>query len=125
MPLPRMLVTGVSGLLGATFALTARESFVVTGLYCMHPIRVPGCRTQSADLTSEHETGECLDAIRPSIIVHFAAATDVDYCEASPLMAMQQNIETTRLLARWARANNCRFILMSTDSVFDGRSGHY
>jgi dTDP-4-dehydrorhamnose reductase len=125
MHIPRMLVTGVSGLLGATFALIARECFAVTGLYRRHPVRVPGCRIQSVDLASEYETSECLDALRPSIIVHFAAATDVDVCEADPLMATKQNVETTRRLARWACANDCRFLLMSTDSVFDGQRGHY
>jgi len=121
----RMVVTGVSGLLGTTFALAARESFDVVGLYRRHPALMPGCRTLGVDLASEQETRDCLDAVRPSILVHLAAATDVDGCEADPSMATEQNVETTRRLAKWACANDCRLLLMSTDSVFDGQRGYY
>jgi dTDP-4-dehydrorhamnose reductase len=40
-------------------------------------------------------------------------------------MATEQNVETTRRLAKWACANDCRLLLMSTDSVFDGQRGYY
>ena len=66
-----------------------------------------------------------LDKVRPQMVVHFAAATNVDYCEANPSYAQELNVDTTHTLASWAAANQAKLIYMSTDSVFDGKTGGY
>jgi dTDP-4-dehydrorhamnose reductase len=121
----RMVVTGVSGLLGATFALSAERRFAVTGFYGKHALRLPGSPCFSVDLRSAHETRVLLGMLQPQVLVHFAALTNVDRCEEYPEKAAQMNVEATRTLAEWAMANNCRLLLMSTDSVFDGKNGGY
>jgi dTDP-4-dehydrorhamnose reductase len=118
-----MVVTGVSGLLGATFALTAADHFAVTGLYGQHPFQLPQRCCFAVDLRSAAETRVHLDERQPQVLVHFAAATNVDRCEEHPEEAVELNVDATRRLAEWANANQCRFLLMSTDSVFDGRNG--
>lgn len=123
--LPRMVVTGVSGLLGATFALAASRHFEIVGFYGRHPIRIPAGGSESIDLLTDRAVQKRLDEIGPDILVHFAAVTDVDRCEDHPEEAVALNIGATRSLARWAAANGCRLVFMSTDSVFDGRRGRY
>lgn len=68
---------------------------------------------------------DLLDDVRPQMVVHFAAATNVDYCEANPSYARELNVDTTHNLASWAAANQAKMIYMSTDSVFDGKLGGY
>lgn len=121
----RLLVTGVSGLLGSNLALHAVRDHTVVGLYHSHPVTLSGCETLGCDLTDRVLTTRCLDDIRPDVIVHCAAITDVERCEADPESAQQINVEATRVLADWAGRHGVKMVYVSTDAVFDGERGHY
>jgi dTDP-4-dehydrorhamnose reductase len=120
-----MLVTGASGLLGANFAVAASRDFQVTACYGRHAFIWEGIDGFSVDLRKPEETAALLVWTRPAIIAHFAALTNVDQCEEEPEVAEEVNVGITERLAKWAAANNTRFLLMSTDSVFDGIRGGY
>jgi dTDP-4-dehydrorhamnose reductase len=122
---PRMLVTGASGLLGANFCLVARREYQITACSMRHALALDGVATAQLDLRDLHRVELALDRSRPEIIVHFAAATDVNRCEAHPKEAEEHNVVATRHLAEWAGRRSARFLLMSTDSVFDGERGAY
>jgi dTDP-4-dehydrorhamnose reductase len=59
-------------------------------------------------------------ASKPSVLINCAAYTAVDKAEQEPLLARQVNAEAVGLLAAVCAANQCRFIHVSTDYVFDG-----
>jgi dTDP-4-dehydrorhamnose reductase len=120
----RMLITGVTGLLGATLAGEAAASFDVIGLArsSEFPARCVGHR---CDLLDEEKTLVLLEETRPEVIVHCAALTDVDRCEAEPQAAWTLHVEATLTLAKWAYQREAEFVFISTDSVFDGRAGNY
>jgi dTDP-4-dehydrorhamnose reductase len=120
-----MLVTGASGLLGANFVVAASQRFQISAAYGRHRVtwtKVDSCR---ADLRRKDETAALLERTRPAIIAHFAAITNVDYCEEHPDEAKAVNVGITERLATWAATNSARVLLMSTDSIFDGRCGGY
>ena len=121
----RLLITGISGLLGANMAVSAADRWQVSGFYWEHPFRLAVAESRRIDLRSDAELTGHLDSIRPQIIAHFAASTNVDWCETHPHEARRLNVDTTRLLASWAAVNGCKFLFMSTDSVFDGFHGPY
>jgi dTDP-4-dehydrorhamnose reductase len=106
-------------------AVSAADRWQVSGLYWQHPFRLPVAESRRIDLRSDTELTGHLDCVRPQIIAHLAAYTDVDWCETHPQEAQGLNVETTRLLASWAAVNGCKFLFMSTDSVFDGYHGPY
>jgi dTDP-4-dehydrorhamnose reductase len=54
------------------------------------------------------------------VLINCAAYTAVDKAEQEPLLARQVNAEAVGLLAAVCAANQCRFIHVSTDYVFDG-----
>ncbi len=120
-----MVVTGVSGLLGANFACSARSNWRVAGFYRHHPVKIPNVNTLSCDLLQASEITSHLKVLRPSVIVHLAAATDVEWCETNPSQTDRINRETTKVLAQWAAEHECKFVFMSTDAVFDGAEGGY
>ena len=68
---------------------------------------------------------DALDAIKPDLIVHCAAATDVEWCEMFPKLTTAVNVEASVFLARKASGMGSQFVFTSTDSVFDGQSGRY
>jgi dTDP-4-dehydrorhamnose reductase len=120
------VVTGASGLLGAnlTLELAARGHHVVA-LYGRHRIAVAGTASAACDLTDSGATARLLSAWVPSLIVHCAAATNVDWCESHPQEAMRINAQAAGELAAHARSAGAGFVYISTDAVFDGVSGGY
>lgn len=60
-------------------------------------------------------------AYQPSFCINCAAYTAVDRAESEPELAYQVNAEAVGVLAAICHAQNCRFIHISTDYVFDGQ----
>lgn len=121
----RILVTGVSGMLGHPLARLAVERHEVWGSYASFPVSLPGVRTFAMDLADRGRMAELVGRIRPDAIVHAAALTDVDACEADPGRAKLINAVATENLAALARKLDSRFVYISTDYVFDGERGDY
>ena len=46
----KLLITGVSGLLGSNLAYYFRDKYEVIGLYSSHPVVIRGVRTERCDL---------------------------------------------------------------------------
>ena len=58
--------------------------------------------------------------VRPDLIVHLAAATDVDECERNPDLAYATNAIGTRNVALACQQVGAELVYISTVSVFDG-----
>jgi dTDP-4-dehydrorhamnose reductase len=121
-----LVVTGASGLLGASVLRSAVElGWETVGLCHQHVIRDPAMQIARVDLTDASATRALLFDLRPDAIVHCAAATNVDWCEDNPKQAETINVYASAVLAEIAATLNARFIYVSTDSVFDGKRGGY
>jgi dTDP-4-dehydrorhamnose reductase len=121
-----LLVTGASGLLGANLLLIAsRLGHETAGITYRHVLRIPGVAVFSADLTDEAATRGLISELNPTIIIHCAAATNVDWCEENPQEAEKINVDASRWLAEMAAQLKAQFVYVSTDSVFDGERGNY
>ena len=59
---------------------------------------------------------------KPSFFINCAAYTAVDRAEQEKDLAMQVNGESVGVLAAICKENDCRFIHISTDYVFDGNA---
>ena len=120
----RILVTGAAGQLGRDMVahLSARPGLEVV------PADRPGTELPSVDgsggllfdLTDRAATHEAVELIAPRWIVHGAAWTEVDACEANPARAFTVNGYGTRNLAEAARGCGAHVCYISTDYVFDG-----
>jgi dTDP-4-dehydrorhamnose reductase len=117
---PRLLITGVSGLLGLNAALQWRETFEVTGCYLSHPVVLPGINTVHLDLEDEAMLLELVRSFRPNFIFHTAGLTNVDRCELDPLLAYRLNVQVTDNVAKAARETGARLLHISTDHLFSG-----
>ena len=121
----RVLITGSSGLLGANTAVTMSARHEVVGLYNHNPIHSPVFSTARCDLTDSGAIDAIMRSAEPELVIHCAALTDVDQCERQPALAERLNTDVAREVARAAGAVGARVIQVSTDMVFDGRSGGY
>jgi dTDP-4-dehydrorhamnose reductase len=121
-----ILVTGASGLLGASVVSQAHErGLEVIGLYHRHPIHIEGVKLLAVDLADQAETCRIFKELQPSSVVHCAAATDVDQCEEHPDDAYRLNVTAAAAIAEITARSGVRLLYVSTDSVFDGERGRY
>ena len=121
-----IVVTGASGLLGASVVTLARDlGREVVGICHRNLVRVPGIRICGVDLTDRQAVRSLLMPLQPESIIHCAAATGVDWCEDHPEQAEQVNVQASSFLAEVAQELEARLIYISTDSVFDGKRGIY
>jgi dTDP-4-dehydrorhamnose reductase len=122
---PRLLVTGASGLLGSNLIMEAFPHHEVIGLYHMHPIQHDSIHTAASNLDSKDSVARVIEDLRPDWIVNCAAATDVDQCEEDPDTAFLLNADMPGWIAEAAYAHGARLAHISTDAVFDGLTGGY
>ena len=117
-----VLITGVSGLLGANLAITARDDGMpVAGLSRAYGVNIPGVEVLRVDLTDTSAVERLCRALRPRWVVHCAALTNVDWCEDHPAEAQEVNAGASGRLAAAARSLGARVVYVSTDAVFDGK----
>lgn len=72
------------------------------------------------DLDDPGSGAALVERDRPGLVIHAAAMTDVDAAARDPEAALRRNGEAVGSLARACRAVGARFVLVSTNEVFDG-----
>lgn len=120
-----ILITGASGLLGGNLARDYSAQYDVSGVFHSHRIALSGVKMIGADLTQDELTRRVIGKVQPDLVVHCAAATDVDRCQRDEAWAYRLNVEMARSVATAAAAREASLIHISTDAVFDGRQGGY
>jgi dTDP-4-dehydrorhamnose reductase len=107
----RIFVTGWNGLVGSSLVplLQARHA-------------VEGSGVEDADIGDRDYLRNRLDSFRPDLVVHLAAMTQVDRCEAEVDEAFRVNAEGSRVVATEAERVEAAVLSLSTDYVFDGSS---
>lgn len=119
----RLLITGSSGLLGSNFNLYIGKKYDTYGIYKTIPN--PEIKSQfKIDLSSNEQTQKIIDKIKPDLIVHCAALTNVDLCETDHDLAYRNNVLSTLNIIE-SIPMDIRFIYISTDCLFNGEKGSY
>lgn len=121
----KLLITGISGLLGNNLGWYFKDKFEVLGLYHRHRAVIDGISTEECDMTDAAQTGTIIDGFAPDVIIHCASLTNVDQCENEREIAQRVNVGATRHLVDRIQGTNPHLIYISTDSVYDGLSGNF
>jgi dTDP-4-dehydrorhamnose reductase len=120
-----ILVTGATGRLG-TAVLQLLETTNRAAVGVGGPASHSNNRAKfSADLADAVAVDDLFARLRPSAVIHAAAWTDVDGCEADPSRARAANAKAVECVARACLAYQAKLEVVSTDGVFDGRRGNY
>jgi dTDP-4-dehydrorhamnose reductase len=106
----KVVVTGAAGQLGQdVMRELARKNHQAFGTE----------RTQ-LDITNEVDVTAYITEVKPDVILHCAAYTNVDAAEENEDVAYQINAAGTEYLAKAAKLNGAKMLYISTDYVFDG-----
>ncbi|MCX7993930.1 MAG: dTDP-4-dehydrorhamnose reductase, partial [Fimbriimonadales bacterium] len=138
----RVLVTGARGLLGAEVTERFRAAGVEvygttrkTSPSLAPPLRErrggesdsPSPFTERGlggevflDITQPAQVRAVFDALRPEVVIHCAAMTNVDACERQPQEAYRMNAYGAEVIASHCQRIGAVCVYISTDYVFDG-----
>lgn len=108
----KAVVTGAGGQLARAWSAAAPPGWSVTGL-----------SRAELDTSDAAAVERVVDALAPDLILNAAAYTAVDRAESEPDLAFAVNRDGAGHLAAAAARLGARLIQVSTDFVFDGRSG--
>ncbi|MCE5198422.1 dTDP-4-dehydrorhamnose reductase [bacterium] len=112
----RVLVTGACGMLGR---------LVCAGLKHEHHVIptdvLPECEV--LNIADTNSVFEVINRVRPEMVIHCAAMTDVDGCERDPDSAYKINAIGTWNIACACASVDASIAYVSTDYVFDGEKG--
>jgi dTDP-4-dehydrorhamnose reductase len=108
----KVLITGAAGQVGRALVRSAPRHIEVVAL-----------TRHQLDLLNFSAVERWLDKERPDVVLNAAAYTAVDQAEADRARAFSVNAEAVGILGRTSSAIGARLIHVSTDFVFDGKSG--
>ena len=104
----KIVITGGKGMLGRTLQKELAEHEIVVA------------DLPDWDITDDEGFRRKLMAAAPDVVIHCAAMTNVDACEAARALAFKLNEEGSRNVALACSACGARLFAISTDYVFSG-----
>lgn len=121
----KLLLTGVSGLLGINFAQEMMSEHEIIGVDRGKLTHAP-FRILRKDLLDDDAVEFILDSAQPDWVVNCAALADLDACEHNPHLARRLNADLPARLAQACKTRGISLAHISTDAVFDGeKDGFY
>ncbi len=120
-----LLVTGASGFLGQHICRLAASEWNVVGVFNAHAFGRPGVTAVQADITQDREVETLFERVRPHVVIHAAALSNINACQREPEVSRKINVEGSRNVARWCGRFSVPCAFTSTDMVFDGLNAPY
>ncbi len=116
----KILITGINGMLGRDLADVLKGQYSISGID-VHESGDSKNAYYCCDITDAGRLRKILEKIKPWLIIHAAAFTDVDGCEKYPEKAETINVQGTRNIVSLCQEYGSRLIYISTDYVFNGK----
>lgn len=117
----RILITGAFGQLGYALQTTLSKNSDYE-LICTGRNILEGQEGIPIDIRNQFGLKEVINSTSPDLVVNLAAMTNVDACEKHPKLAGEINVAG---LQHICDSFSGKIIQLSTDYVFDGKSGPY
>jgi dTDP-4-dehydrorhamnose reductase len=124
-----VLVTGSNGLLGQKITenilLNKQFNLIATSKGQNRYPDAAGYVYEEMDILDQGQVRNVVAKYKPDAIIHTAALTNVDTCEADKDLADALNVEAIKTLVAICETLSIQLIHLSTDFIFDGENGPY
>lgn len=111
-----MIVTGGTGLLGKWFLESGS---------LLTDFNPTFYSSRTLDITSEQSIENAFEDVKPEIVLHLAAYTDVFNAEKERYKCFKVNVMGTKNIVDACRKVGAKLVYISTEYVFDGTQGNY
>lgn len=126
---PRVLVTGAHGLIGQALvrhlSTWPEGDLLATGREAEPLVTLRAGGYLPLDVTDAEAVERVFEDFAPNVVVHCAAESKVEACEADRALCWAVNVDATALFARLCHHHGARLVFLSTDFLFDGAAGPY
>ncbi|HEY3251863.1 MAG TPA: dTDP-4-dehydrorhamnose reductase [Ignavibacteria bacterium] len=124
----KILITGANGLLGQKvteiFHREGQHQLTLTDIQDK-PADAGGFEYFPMDITVKEDVKDAVKKYSPNIIINTAAYTNVDGCETEKELSWRVNVDAVKNFIIASRQNDSKIVHISTDYVFDGKTGYY
>ena len=121
----KVVFFGGSGLLAVNWATKIYRDYEVYLIMHKRKIQLPEVKVILFNEDFEPSFTQFISTLKPDLIVNCAALTNVEFCEANPIMASEINTVLPKKLALIAKRIGAKFVHISTDHLFDGQKKLY
>jgi dTDP-4-dehydrorhamnose reductase len=121
----RILVTGSNGLLGQKLVelISSGSDYLIATAKASLVIDLPKGEFHLLDVTDASAVENTIDLLKPDVIIHTAAMTQVDQCETEQEKCWLNNVQAVENLVKACEKFSVHLIHLSTDFIFDGTHG--
>jgi dTDP-4-dehydrorhamnose reductase len=123
------MIVGANGLLGQKvtefLARGTTNRLVLAGRGATPRLQVSDSTYVELDITKKQQVREAVADHKPAVIINAAAMTNVDACEKERETAWKINVTGVENIIEAAKRLDATVVHVSTDYVFDGKSGPY
>lgn len=118
----RILITGCGGMLGdAVYKVFSKACPNILAT----DIDLNEDWLQYLDVRNIKECEKIFNEFKPTLVIHLAALTDLEYCEKNQEECWKTNALGTENIALLAKRENILMVHISTAGIFDGRQDEY
>ncbi len=117
----KVLVFGGSSMIGSRLVEALNADFT----YFNNNIEIEGSTGFKVDIRDKESTINLIKKLKPDIIIHGAAAPNMDVCETDKKLAYDIHINGTKNIIEGCKAIDAKIIFLSTSAVFDGKKKIY
>ncbi len=119
---PRILIIGARGFLGTHAARAFEPGYEVFRADCLPP---EAARDIAIDIGDEASVHSAFGRVGPDAVLLLAAMSDIDRCEAEPVLAHRLNVRGAEYVACACARSGARLLFTSSAAVFDGLKHGY
>lgn len=122
----KILVTGSNGLLGQKLTALLQQKDSVQLIATARNASVQQIEKGEFRLlavTHKKQVDEVVAAVKPDVIIHTAAMTQVDECETNREACMLHNATAVEYIVEACQTHQVHLVHVSTDFIFDGSAG--
>ena len=118
----RVLITGCGGMLGEAMYRTLCDSY--QHVYATD-IDLNDSWLTWLDVRDMHDCERAFAEVRPTIVFHLAALTDLEYCETHPEDCWKTNALGAENVALLARRSDATMVYISTAGIYGGEKEEF